>query len=311
MLNDVITIIIISTLPFITGWYLGAFCQRRVDDRESQIIKERHQKELEDAFSEQAIVSNEFFTANQCQRANLERQIEEIIATNRHGIRLVSEELEKADLVLQDVFSVAKEVRSYREKMLNSAVLAHGKFDKIVHSIPSFKKMTDVLNGVQKLMAGIEQKSVQIRSIAAEAILLSTNAAMEASRAGESARDFASFADCVQVLSGKSTEAIMELYTSIDKTQVGIDEIVQQLEGDNPMKQDKDGVLTGFYDIEQCLRGLDEITSHSVSSLVRGRKIIQGLDIKIHSLSDSFSNGFNGLLDSADVEISKVVVESS
>lgn len=303
MLNDVITIIFISTLPCITGWYLGAMCQRRADERETVRLKERHRKELQNAFSEQAIVSDQFFSANQSQWVTQKRKIGDVVAANSHAVGLIVDELKNADLDLKEVFSVLEEARGNRNRMMKSAFLVHRKFDRIEGSIPSYQESGEWLRRVFALLGEIEEKSVRVRSMAAEANLLAANASLEAARAGEPGRSFAAFADCMQALSSKSTGVIMEIYGSVDKTRLELESIIQQSEhhGES-LKEHASDVLAGFNEFEKNLARFDEIASGSNSNLDRGRKMIQELQHKVHALADSLSNGLSDVLDEAEFE---------
>ncbi|MCI0732758.1 MAG: methyl-accepting chemotaxis protein [Methylococcaceae bacterium] len=303
MLNQIITILVISLIACIAGWYLGAFCQRRVDDREKERLKEIHRNELESALGAQNDDTEPFPDPNRREWAGRKSKIGDVVAANSHCVDLISDELKTVGSMLRGSLADLQEVRGFRTRIMESAIPAHDRFDRFIRSAKPPGDAIELVRDLITSLAEIEEQSVRVRSIAAEVNLLAVNASLEASRAGETGRGFSVFADCMRRLSGQSTDTIMDIYELVDKTRYDLEKIIQLLERNGePQAMEIGEVLAGFGELENELARLDQITLRSISDLDTGSKRILELEYKVHALADSLSNGLAEMFDEAEFD---------
>ncbi len=292
MLDQFISVLVMSLISCIAGWYLGAFCQRRVDDRERAKALELHRIELEDAFNSRA---------GSYRDPPIERidRIGDVIAANNHCVGLILDELKGLDAMLWESSSELENACGFRARIMDSALFAHSELDWLIRSIRSPAESIELLRNLIISIDKLEEQSVRVRNIAAEVNLLAVNAGLEASRAGEAAHGFSAFADCMRRLSGNCAETIMDSYELVDKIRHGLETIVQDVAGREPERpgQDHEELIFGFNQFENDLTMLEQLTARSVSNLATSTRTIQIIENKMHALSDSLSNGLATIID--------------
>ncbi|MGH8550645.1 MAG: methyl-accepting chemotaxis protein [Methylococcales bacterium] len=308
MLNQIFTILVISLIACIGGWYLGTFCQRRADDREKERLKERHRKELESAAGAQTEYTEPFPSPNQGHWESRKCTIGDVVAANSHCVELISDELTNVYSLLRGSLSDLQESRGFRTRIMESAIPLHDQFDRFIRSAKPPGMSIEWLKDLITSLGEIEEQSVRVRSIAAEVNLLAANASLEASRAGETGRGFSVFADCMRRLSGETTDTVMDIYELVDKTQHDLERIIQVLQRNSEAPaREVDEVLDGFCELENELTKLDQIAARSISNLDSGTKRILELESKVHALADSLSNGLLDVIDETEFEVPQSV----
>lgn len=301
MLNQIITVLVLSLFAGLGGWYFGAHCQRRVDDREKERLVDRHRSEMERAFGAPGDDTEPFPDLNPDILESQKRRVGDVVAANSHCVELISDDLKKISSMLRGSLSDLQEFRDFRARIMESAIRTHGQFDRCLRFARPPGVSIGLLRDLIESLGEIEEQSVRVRSIAAEVNLLATNASLEASRAGESGRAFSVFADCMRRLSDEGTDTIMDIYELVDKTRYDLEQVIGLLERNNETQPgDAADVPDSFSELEKELTRIDQITARSVSSLDLSGQRILDLEHKVHALSDSLANGLAAMFQGRD-----------
>ena len=99
---------------------------------------------------------------------------------------------------------------------MNMSIIEIGK--NITKSNEEMDKLTDAMAEIRDSSAGIEKIIKTIEDISTQTNLLSLNASVEASRAGESGKGFAVVATEIRELAMKSAESLKQTTELIDRS---------------------------------------------------------------------------------------------
>lgn len=152
----------------------------------------------------------------------------------------------------------------------------HEAADKLLHNN---KQMEDVVKSMEEITmssSGIEKIVKTIEDVAFQTNILALNAAVEAARAGTAGKGFAVVADEVRSLSLRTSEAVHETSTLIEKTVQAVEIGCQLVENTSEGLIEVSEFVSGF------TGSLDEITASSEDQ-ARG---IQVITEEIKSIDD-------------------------
>lgn len=310
MLSLLITVVVMSTISCIGGWYLGAYCQRNAEHRQDEEYRRSHRHILKSEYPTRPESSPRQVSLENRPSPDELQKIDEVVSANKHFFELILEEFKVLSATLKASFAEMEEARRLRTRIMESAILAHGQLDTVFRDQVSAGYTNELIQRFNAILDRIAHQSVRVRSIAAEVNVLAVNAGLEAARIGESGRGFTIFAECISKLSGSSTEAVMQIYEMIEKIREDLQPLLERAEqSPADAKAERESVLSGFSQLESELARLDQMTARSASNLASGSQSVQEIEFKVQALADTLANGLTGILD--DARANSLAAESS
>ncbi|MGR9107256.1 MAG: methyl-accepting chemotaxis protein [Gammaproteobacteria bacterium] len=292
MLNQVITILVLSTISCIGGWYLGARSQRRVDDREKDRAGERYHDWPKNSSGVRGAAGKPPPNLNEFHRQETKRKIAGLVDANRHYVEIISDEIKKASRRLDDSFSALEQSQDLRARVMENAILANAQLERLTDSAQAYVNALEILRNLLATLDEIGERALRVRSVAADVDLLAANAGVDASRLGEIGRGFSGFAERMQRFSRAGSEAITDINDLVARTRDDLEKSIRILERNCLPREPANEVRTaGFNELENELADLDQLTTQAAANLEPTLKALQEIEHKVNALSDSLSNG--------------------
>ncbi len=288
---QIILITLIAGLSgYSIGWVLSASRQKKRWLKEKEDLIASNSKNLEGAAKEQAVISDQFFEANRMQLEHQNEQLTGAFLLNGKTVEMITNELRTAQGLVDRAFSNLPEIYNCSRKTSEATGLSKEKVEDLSQSVNDWRESIHTLHGIEDLIDGIHEKSVQIRDVSGEANLLALNASIEAARAGEHGRGFAVVAECMRDLSSKSATATYDINESVDLTRNEVTKIIAGIEDSVALLTDvTDAVSLRFADIEAEVVNIDRISKSSLSEANEASEKFKQINANINTQLETIS----------------------
>lgn len=172
------------------------------------------------------------------------------------------------------------------------------------HLFSQFRESNLELQNIEKIIAGIAEKTKVINDIVFQTKLLSFNASVEAARAGEDGKGFSVVADEVGKLAQLTGQAAREITSLLDESVNKVNQISRQTSqrADTLLRDGKIKLDSGIAVANECNRALDMITANF-------RKVAESVN-QISSAGREQSQGI-AEIDKAMTELDQVTQRNS
>lgn len=269
---------------------MGSKKQRDKFNLEEEQIRSDFKAKLEEVYQEQGVISDQFFKANAQKLDDQREMFNHAFLTNGRSVEAISLELKTAQTSVTDAFSDLPKIYGSIESMRQTTVSSKEKINELSQSVDAWQGSIQTLQGIQRLIDGIHEKSIQIRDISGEANLLALNASIEAARAGEHGRGFAVVAECMRDLSNKSAGATVEINTSVEMARTEVTSIITGIEESvSLLTSVTDSVASQFGHIESEVIKINEISEKSCHDASESEEKYRQINAKINTQLESIT----------------------
>lgn len=257
---------------------------------------------------------------SQINRASVEVANEsELAVSNAQTVSLSNRsQAEQISQAAQEMQRVTQSMREMSEQALKSSDMAA---DSIQAATQGAQAVRDTIEGMEDMREQIQDTSKRIKrlgessqrigdivalidDIAEQTNILSLNAAIQASMAGEAGRGFAVVSDEVQSLAERSTEAtkkIAELVTAIQNDTndavASMEKATQQVVSGTRVADSAGGALA---EIESVSQNLSELIQTIASRSTQQAEVVTDVAQKVTTVSDSSTDTSRKAQDSAN-----------
>ena len=280
----------ITVVSLTGGWFWGTKTQRNKFALEEEQLRSNHKAKLEVVYQEQAVISEQFFEANVQKLDDQREMFNDAFLSNGRSVEAISVELKTAQVSVTDAFSDLPKIYGSIESMRQTTVSSKEKINELSQSVDAWQGSIQTLQGIQDLIDGIHEKSIQIRDVSGEANLLALNASIEAARAGEHGRGFAVVAECMRDLSNKSAAATVEINTSVDMARTEVTSIIKGIEESVALLTSvTDAVASQFSYIESEVIKINEFSEKSCHDASESEAKYREINSKINTQLESIT----------------------
>ncbi len=289
-MNSMFLYIVVAVISLTGGWFWGSKTQRKRFTLEEEKLRDDHKDKLEVIYQEQAAISDQFFQANVQKLDDQRTMFNDAFLSNGRSVEAISVELKTAQASVTDAFSDLPKIYGSIDSMQQTTVSSKEKINELSHSVDAWQGSIQTLQGIQDLIDGIHEKSIQIRDVSGEANLLALNASIEAARAGEHGRGFAVVAECMRDLSNKSAAATVEINTSVEMTRTEVTSIIKGIEESvSLLTSVTDAVASQFSYIESEVVKINEISEKSCHDASESEEKYREINGKINTQLESIT----------------------
>lgn len=289
-MNSMFLYFVIAAISLTGGWFWGSKKQRTKFTLQEEEIRSDCEAKLEEVYQEQAVISDQFFQANVKNLDDQRNMFNDAFLSNGRSVEAISIELKTAQASVTDAFSDLPKIYSSIDSMQQTTVSSKEKINELSQSVGAWQGSIQTLQGIQDLIDGIHEKSIQIRDVSGEANLLALNASIEAARAGDHGRGFAVVAECMRDLSNKSAAATVEINTSVDMARAEVSSIIKGIEESvSLLTSVTESVASQFSHIEFEVIKINEISEKSCHDASESEEKYREINAKINTQLESIT----------------------
>ncbi len=278
----------VSILSGLVFFSLGWFISKRTQKRQTQALlldqEKILKKELQQLDSEQRIICENFFKANELSLEDKGVKLNAAFLENGRSLELITKELKNAQEIVESTFSSLPKIYTSSQKTNEVTRKSKEKITALSQSVDSWGDSMDTLKNIQGLIEEIHGKATQIRDVSSEANLLALNASIEAARAGEHGKGFAVVATSMRELSNKSADATVEINLAVDKTRTEVEKIVSGIsESVLLLSKVSTDVSDSFADIEVEVENIDIVSQASLEEADLSKDKFHAINTEVNS----------------------------
>ncbi len=204
--------------------------------------------------------------------SEVETNLNNILDKLNENNKTMTEQLNTTETISSSIIEIEKALSEIKEFANRNKTVAEENFNKATHGHKAMQKINNWLNEISKLSKKIDEIIKVINDIAKKTKLLSLNASIEASKAGEHGKGFSVVAEEIRKLADSSSESANEISSHLgninDKISEGItiiEEIYNNLdEIKNTAEKNKEDTEKVAVAIEQQYVSVNLISSNIV-----------------------------------------------
>lgn len=272
------------------GWGLATVRAKRLRVELTQQGRQDMQQALDRAYTEQKVIAEQFFNANEQKIEDQKQKFSDAFMENGRSVEAITVELRTAQQYVNEAFGVIPEIRQSSSRMAETTKLSKQKIDALTNSVDSWQGSINTLQVIRDLVDGIHEKSIQIRDVSGEANLLALNASIEAARAGEHGRGFAVVAECMRDLSNKSAAATVDINASVEQTRSEVATIISGIEQSLGLLTEVTGAVTSeFAGIETEVGNIEQISEKSATDATDAKQKFEEINSRVNTQLESIT----------------------
>ncbi|MFN3017214.1 methyl-accepting chemotaxis protein [Vibrio coralliilyticus] len=222
-------------------------------------------------------------------------QVTQALEQQTKDIRQVREATEEVEASANEVSTSTHEAHELIDVTLKTCLLAKDTIDQTHVNLEQLsvqaEKATNTTHQLSEQAQNVSQMMEEIGGIAEQTNLLALNAAIEAARAGEQGRGFAVVADEVRALSGRTSNATVQIKDSIETMLTTIEgwqrDIIANREQTDACGEVAEESAKRLSEVETMMQSMNDLMTTVEDAATKQRQLSGDVNLHIQSIASA------------------------